>query len=208
MRLAPLSARRALPVGASALACVWLCLCAITVAACGSTLEEQPVAPSNLESFIAVREYPVYWLGNSFAGMSVSETSRDSGGAYTVQYGNCVSGGQFLCTSPLAIVTSPENSFIAHGSSGVRIGRIRGISSFTSEDGRTIEIPTGAVVVSVRADNAALAHAAARAIVPINAVGLPGTPLPKALPTTRFATEPLPTQLKTSSSSSSSSQTR
>ena len=44
-----------------------VCLCAIAVSACGSTLEEQPVAPSTLESLIAVREYPVYWLGNTFA---------------------------------------------------------------------------------------------------------------------------------------------
>jgi hypothetical protein len=200
MRSAPLPPRRTLPVGASVLGLVWLCLCALTVAACGSTLEEQPVAPSNLESFIAVREYPVYWLGNTFAGLSVSETSRDSGGAYTVQYGNCVSGGQFTCAPPLAVVTSPENSFVAHGATGVRVARLRGVSSFTSENGLTIEIPTGAVVVSVRAENAALARAAARALVPINEVGLPAARLPKALPTTRFATQPLPAQLKTSSS--------
>ncbi len=202
MRTGRLGRPRAVPAGASLLAVLWACLSAVAVTACGSTLEEQPVAPSTLESFIAVREYPVYWLGNTFRKLSVSEVSRDSGGAYTVQYGNCVSGGQFTCTAPLAVVTSPENSFIAHGAENFHVVRMRGVIAYSSEDGLTIEIPTGAVVVSVRADNVATARAAARAVVPINSVGLPAAPLPHALPTTRFATEPLPAQLKTSQSKS------
>jgi hypothetical protein len=193
---------RSLRMGASTLGFVWLCVSALAVVACGSTLEEQPIAPSSLESVIAVREYPVYWLGNSFHHLSVSEISRDSGGAYTVQYGSCVSGGEFTCESPLAVVTSPENSFVAHGPAGVRNLTLRHVSAFVSPDGHTIEIPTGAVVVSVRANSAALARAAARAIAPINTVGVPEAPLPKALPTSRFATEPLPLQLKTSASKS------
>jgi hypothetical protein len=196
---APPPPSRALSLGASALTALLLCVCAGAVVACGNTLEEEPVAPSTLESLIAVRQYPVYWLGNTFARLSVSEVSRDNGGAYTVQYGNCVSGGQFVCPAALSIVTSPENSFIAHGPAGVRTARLRDVSSFVSLDGRTIEIPTGAVVVSVRAASPSLARAAALAIVPINAVGLPAAPLPRGLPTTSFATEPLPEQLKTKS---------
>jgi hypothetical protein len=170
------------------------------VVACGNTLEEQPVAPNTLESLIAAHEYPVYWLGNTFHRLSLSEVAHDNGGAYTVQYGNCVSGGQFTCAAALSIVTSPENSFIAHGPAGLRTRPKRAVSAFVSRDGQTIEIPTGAVVVSVRADSAALARAAARTLVPINGVGLPGAPLPRALPSSDFATEPLPSQLKTSTS--------
>ncbi len=176
--------------------------CALVTTGCGSTLENQPIAPSSLESFIAVRGYPVYWLGNSFAHLSVSEVQRDRGGAYAVQYGDCAKGGQATCLAPLAIVTSPENSFVAHGANGVRSGRLRDVSALTSEEGKTIEIPTGAVVVSIRADSAPLARAAAAAIAPINEIGLPGSPLPKALPATSFSTAPLPTQLRTSASSS------
>jgi hypothetical protein len=187
-------------VGASALAILWVCLCGLAVVACGNTLEEEPVAANTLESLIAVHEYPVYWLGNSFDRLSVSEVSHDSGGAYTVQYGNCVSGGQFTCAAALSIVTSPENSFIARGPAGLRTVPMRMVSAFVSRDGHTIELPTGAVVVSVRADTAGLARAAARAIVPINGVGLPGSSLPRALPSSDFATEPLPSQLKTSAS--------
>jgi hypothetical protein len=179
-----------------------LCLGALALAGCGSTLENQPLAPSSLESLIATREYPVYWLGKRFLGLSVSEASRDRGGAYTVQYGNCIKGGQYACESPLSIVTSPENDFIAAGSAGVRVRPIRGVSSFTSEAGRAVEVPTGSVVVSIRAQTAALARAAALSIVPINGVGLPAAALPKVLPATSFATQPLPTQLKTSSSKS------
>jgi hypothetical protein len=193
----PLHSRFANP---RSLVVLWLPLCACAVAACGSTLEEQPVNASTLESLIAVREYPVYWLGNSFGGLNVSEALRDSSGAYTVEYGNCIKGGQFSCVAPLSVVTSPENDFVAAGSAGVRVARLRGVSSFTSEAGRAVEVPTGAVVVSIRADSARLARAAAQAIVPINGVGVPSAPLPKVLPTSSFATEPLPTQLKTSSS--------
>jgi hypothetical protein len=193
---------RTLPLGASALTLLWLVLSGLAVVACGTTIEEQPVAPSTLESLIAVREYPVYWLGNSFGHLSVSEVSRDSGGAYTVQYGTCVSGGQFACAPPLEIITSPENSFVAHGPAGLRTVAMRGVSVFVSHDGHTIEIPTGAVIVSVRADSAVLARDAARAIAPINALGVPEEPLPRALPSSRFATEPLPQQLKTSASKS------
>jgi hypothetical protein len=193
---------RSLPVERAFTPGLCLCLCALVVAGCGSTLEDQPLAPSNLESLIAIREYPVYWLGKRFAGLSVSEASRDRSGAYTVQYGNCIKGGQYACESPLSIVTSPENDFVAAGSSGVRVRPIRGVSSFASEAGRAVEVPTGQVVVSIRAENAALAGAAALAIVPINVVGVPAAPLPKVLPTSSFATQPLPTQLKTPSSKS------
>ena len=181
---------------------LWVCLSAFAVVACGSTLEERPVAPSTLESLIALREYPVYWLGNSFEHLSVSEVSRDSGGAYTVQYGTCLSGGQGTCESQLSIVTSPENSFVAHGPAGLRNVALRGVGAFISRDSETIEIPTGAVVVSVRANSPQLARAAAREIAPIITLGLPEQALPRALPTSRFATEPLPQQLKTSASKS------
>jgi hypothetical protein len=202
MRLDLFSRPRPPTAGRSARIRFWLCLGALALAGCGSTLEDQPLAPSSLESLIATREYPVYWLGKSFSGLSVSEASRDRSGAYTVQYGNCIKGGQYACESPLSIVTSPENDFVAAGSAGVRVRPIRGVSSFTSEAGRAVEIPTGSVVVSIRADNAGLARAAALAIVPINGVGLPAAPLPKVLPATSFATQPLPTQLKSSASKS------
>jgi hypothetical protein len=203
MRRPSLVPARRTSLGASLLAVLWASLCGLAVVACGSTLEEQPVAANTLESLIAAREYPVYWLGNSFQHLGVSEVSRDSGGAYTVQYGSCVSGGQLGCAAALKIVTSPENSFVAHGPAGLRTVPMRAVDAFVSNDGQTVEIPTGAVVVSVRADSAALAHAAARAIVPINpidGVGLPAAPLPKPLPATDFATDPLPSQLKTSAS--------
>jgi hypothetical protein len=176
--------------------------CAAALAGCGSTLESQPIAPSSLESFIAVREYPVYWLGNSFHGLSVSEVQRDRGGAYSVQYGNCARGGQATCLAPLAVVTSPENGFVAHGANAVRAATVRGVRALTSESGRTVELATGTVVVSIHADSAPLAAAAAHAMVPINDVGLPAGRLARALPATRFSSEPLPTQLQTSVSTS------
>ncbi len=176
--------------------------CLLALGGCGSTLESQPISPSSLESFIAVRGYPVYWLGNGFAGLSVSEVQRDRGGAYAVQYGNCAQGGQATCLAPLAIVTSPENSFVAHGAHAVQASTLRGARALISEAGKTIEVPTGAVVVSVRADSAALARAAAAHLVPINEVGVPDAPLPPALPATSFATAPLPTQLQSSASTS------
>jgi hypothetical protein len=171
-------------------------LCALTLGACGDTLQGQPISHKTLESLI-MAPYPVYWLGGSFQGMAITEASHDPGGGFAVQYGNCASGGQNTCISRLRVVTSPDNSFVALGSQPRRAVRLRGIAGVAAQANQTIELPTAGVVVGIYANSAALARAAAATAVPINFAGAPEAALPRPLPDTGFGERPLPGQTPT-----------
>jgi hypothetical protein len=171
-----------------------LCLALLTASGCGDTLGDQPIGNAALEQLVSVDRYPVYWLGARFRGMAITGVARDSSGAYTIQYGDCRVGGQVTCVTPLQVVTSPDNSFRAEGTTARRIARVRGVHAIVAQHGHTIELPTGGVVVNLYADTARLARGAAETVVPINRVGLPGAPLPAALPNTGYANRPLPGQ--------------
>ncbi len=125
--------------------------------------------------------FPVYWLGGSFEGMPIGEATYDPSGSYSLQYGNCLEGGQGTCVPPLRIVTSPDNSFLPGGSTPSRRARIRGVDALLAQAGRTIVIATAGVVVDIYATNARAAAAAARTAVPINELGAPEAPLAPAL---------------------------
>ncbi len=168
--------------------------CALALGACGNTLQDRPIPHNTLESLL-VAPYPVYWLGRSFQGMEITEASHDPGGAFTVQYGDCVEGGQGTCVPPLRVVTSPDNSFVAGGSAPRRSTVLRGVPAVLAQSGQTIEIPTAGVVVGIYAQAPGLAAAAARTVVPINEPGVPGAQLPGRLPDTGFGSTPLPSQM-------------
>ncbi len=171
-----------------------LVACALTLGACGDTLQDRPIPHNTLESLL-VAPYPVYWLGRSFQGMQITDASHDPSGAFSVQYGDCVVGGQSTCVTPVGVVTSPDNSFVAGGATPQSTAALRGVQAVLAQRGRTIAIATGGVVVSVYADSARLAAAAAQTIVPINEVGEPGAPLPARLPDSGFGSTPLPSQV-------------
>jgi hypothetical protein len=171
-----------------------LCLCALAAAGCGDTVQSQPVSHNALETLL-VAPYPVYWLGRSFRGLHITEVSHDASGAFSVQYGTCLVGGQGTCVPPLRVVTSPDNSFLPLGQAPHSEARLRGVAAVLAEGGRTIELATGGVVVSVYGHTAPLAAAAARTAVPINAPGTPGAQLAARLPDTGFGERPLPAQL-------------
>ncbi len=169
-------------------------LCALSLAGCANTLQDQPIAHNILEG-ILVAPYPVYWLGASFHGHAITEATKDPGGAYRLQYGDCVQGGQSTCIPVVRVVTSPDNSFIPGGESPAHRASLRGVVVTVAEAGRTIEVPTAGVVVSVHSPDPALAASAAQTIVPINAPGAPLAALPARQPDTGFAETPLPAQL-------------
>ena len=108
--------------------------CALALGGCGNTLQDQPIAHNTLESLI-VAPYPVYWLGRSFQGLQITEATHDPGGAFTVQYGNCLQGGQGTLRAAAAVVTSPDNSFLAGGSSPQRRAPIRGVPAVFAQRG-------------------------------------------------------------------------
>jgi hypothetical protein len=170
------------------------CLCALSLGACGDTLQTQPIPHNILESLI-ISPYPVYWLGGSFQGLAVSEAAHDPGGAYRIEYGNCLEGGQATCVAPLSVITSPNNSFLPGRTVKHASVALRGVGAVFSRGGRTIAIATGPVVIDIYAKDARLAVAAARTAVPINRIAAPESPLEPVLGATDFATKPLPVQI-------------
>ena len=153
---------------------------------CGDTLQVQPVPHNQLEGMI-VAPFRVYWLGGAFRGLAVQQVSHDPGGAYSVQYGNCLTGGQGTCVPPLLVVTSPDNSFVPGGSARTRQARIRG------RPGARGAVRTGGDDPHRQRGgrhlrrHPQLARAAARNVVPINAPGAPRRSAPAARPTSAFS---------------------
>jgi hypothetical protein len=176
------------------LAAVTACaLSAALLCACGDTLQTKPIPHNNLETMV-VSPFPVYWAGGSFRGLAITDATHDASGAFSVQYGNCLQGGQGVCVSPLRVVTSPDNSFLPGASAAGRTTQVRGVRALLARGGRTIVLATGSVVVDIYATTAGLADAAAQAIVPINAPGTPQGGLPAPLPDSGFGAKPLPSQ--------------
>jgi len=183
--------RAASPLRAAAAAAAVLAALALT--ACGDTLQDKPVPHNELEKMV-VSPFAVYWVGASFQAMQLTDAGPDPSGAFTVQYGNCVQGGQGTCTPPLRIVTNPDNSFLPGGETPTAATTLRGVPAKLTEAGRAVAIPTGPVVVDIYASDATLAKAAARAMVAINRPSNPGEPLPAPQPDTGFGSKPLPSQ--------------
>lgn len=168
--------------------------CALVLGSCGDTLQDQPIGADPFEDVIVNSRVPVYWVGLRFQGLPATNVREDPGGAVTVDYGDCVIGGQYTCVTPLQIVTSPDNSFIP-GAPVKRSISVRGLPAVTTPGGSTISLATGPVVVSIYARNAALASAAARAMAPLNQPGSSGAPLPAAIADTGYGRVPLHSQV-------------
>ena len=177
---------------AAALALLVLGACGLS--ACANTLQDQPTGPSILEALVAQEAFPVYWLGGAFRRLPITHVGRDPSGAYEIQYGNCIVGGETVCVTPLQIVTSPDNSFLPGGASAQSAVLLRGVRGHSALGGRALALATGGVVVDLYANSPTLARAAADAMVAINAPGVPGAPLAPPLPDTGYGQRPLPSQ--------------
>jgi hypothetical protein len=165
-------------------------LAALLLAACGDTLQLQPLADRDIVHAHDA-PYVVYWVGRAFHGMPLSFAAPQTGGSVLITYGNCIIGGQSTCVRALTIVTAHDNSFLPGESHSLVRRRIRGRIAVVAMGGRTIELGTGPVVVDVIASTPALAAQAAEAMTPLNPQGAntggPGSTLPPALPPNGFA---------------------
>ena len=169
-------------------------LAAVGASGCGNTVQSVPSGRSSLEA-VMVSPFPVYWVGSELHGMSIREVTRDPSGAITIDYGDCLEGGQSACVSPLRIVTSPNNSFTPGGAGPYREVTLRGVPAREMSAGTALIIPTGSVVLDIYAENAALAHAAAAAAVPLGDAASYGQDLPAAQPDNGYAGMPLKGQV-------------
>ncbi|HEX4116652.1 MAG TPA: hypothetical protein VHY18_12355 [Solirubrobacteraceae bacterium] len=178
-----------------ALLCGALAACALALASCANTLQDQPIGPQPLESVLVKSRFPVYWLGLSFHGMQITSVAIDPSEAVTIRYGDCVLGGQYTCVTPVSIVTSPDNSFVPGGSGVRQTIPLRGVSANSAQAGSTLAIATGKVVVSVFGKQPTLAREAAETMAPLNTTGLPLAALPAALPDSGYGRTPLSIQV-------------
>jgi len=167
---------------------------AVGVAGCSTPLRIPPAPPNPLEALISIERYPVFWLGERFAGLPLSEVEEDIGGAVTLGYGACTRGGQYSCLLPLTVVTSPENSFLPHGTLPLERVSVRGITAYATSDRRIYELPTASVIVAIYAQTPSLAREAVIGLAALNGTVLPGEPLPPPQKSS-YAQTPLSSQL-------------
>ena len=126
---------------------------------------DQPIAHDTLERMVA-SPFPVYWLGARLSrAWQITEATHDPCGAYSVQYGDCLQGGQGTCVPPLRVVTSPDNSFLAGGQTPSRLAASAACARRRAARAARSSSPTGGVVVDIYGDDARLARAAAAAVV-------------------------------------------
>jgi hypothetical protein len=127
--------------------------------------------------------------------MQITNVAIDPSEAVTIHYGDCVLGGQYVCVTPITIVTSPDNSFLPGGTATKQTVSLRGVSASSAQGGSTLALATGNVVVSVFGKQPTLAREAAETMAPLNTTGLPLAPLPAALPDSGFDRVPLSIQV-------------
>jgi hypothetical protein len=151
----------------------------LALAACGPIVRS--VGPSTIAAVRTVVRYPVYWVGTSFQGLPLEAITHDPSGAYDVQYGPCLRGYD-TCSAPLTVVTVPDPGFVPGEPHGHRTGVVRGVNYFAADGGRTLQIVTGHVVVSIFASTSGRALSAAVALRPIQDPTQDAAPVPGPLP--------------------------
>jgi hypothetical protein len=161
-------------------------LCALVLSACANTVQDEPIGAAPFESVLVNSRFPVYWLGLRFERLEASSVREDPSGAVTIDYGDCVVGGQYTCVPTLQVVTSPDNSFIPGEGAASRVVPVRGAKALSIRGGQTLAVATGPVVVSVYAKTPALALAAMQTMTTLNLPGASGAPLAPPLADTGF----------------------
>lgn len=169
--------RRSLPAALAALT--------LLLSGCG-TSHPPPISSAELAAARTFPYYPLYWAGRSFASHPL--TAIDGVEGYkpkvgdSVYYGDCVSGNGFLgsggCTLPLKVTTAVYalHSNVALGPQ--RNAIVRGVPAAIFNEGRSIELYTGRLVIDVYANTPTNAIAGARLLRPLNLAGSSASPLP------------------------------
>lgn len=178
---------RASPRAGAALALV--CVLATTLATgCGATTGRPgPIRASELAEAQTFPYYRIYWTGPSFQGQPLvaadGSKSYNSEVGDSVYYGDCehghgVFGGGGSCTLPLQVTTV---IYRLHSNATLGPQRnilIRGVPATVYDEGRSIELYSGRVLIDIFSDTFARARAAALTLRPLNASGAASGPLP------------------------------
>lgn len=169
-----------------ALAVAALVLALAAAAGCG-TSNPRPIKAATLEEAQTFPYFPVYWVGRSFEGQPLDAVDGRrtylSNVGESVYYGDCshekgIFGGG-SCRLTLQVTTA-----IWHLHSNSALGAsqnllIRGVPAAAYDEGRSIELYTGQVVIDIFSDTPERALRAALRLAPANAPGSAAARLPE-----------------------------
>lgn len=129
----------------------------------GSEPEPPPDAPT-LAAAQAAAAFPIYWAGESVAGLPLTRVARD-GGRITVQYGDCTpSAGEGGCAPPIQIQTTSicEQNPLVVDLRPASSSRVRGVPVRDYGDFVSLEVGTSNVALFTRPEHEAQVIAALR----------------------------------------------
>jgi hypothetical protein len=182
--------RRTSAVVVVALTGLALLAAALLKSSTASSVGAPPDAPVRGNS--SVREargatgFGVYWAGDEIAGLPLTAVERrdDVARYFSFLYGDCQAGDHFGCAVPLEIQTWPScRRSLALYDSGDPFApkperaRARGAPAGILDEGRQLEIETGASTIVIFGESRALVNRAAAALRGVNNPDRPGDPL-------------------------------
>jgi hypothetical protein len=172
-------------------ACLQAALCALLIALiatllCGCGASQPPaISPIELAEAKSFPYYTLYWVGETFANRRL--TAADGVEGYkpkdgdSIYYGDCVSSESILgsgCLLPLKVTTA---IYALHSNLDLGPQRntlLRGVPAVIFNEGRSIELYTGRLMIDVYSDTPASALAAVKLLQPINAPRFSSVRLP------------------------------
>ena len=148
----------------------------------GETPEAESAAPRSFDRF------PVYYLGESFEGLALTETPPAGERLASFVYGSCEPTGDTGCAPPLEVQTWPackRNPSSYELAPGMPMPRredtIRGVPAAFYEDGLRLELSTGEVTVVIFGEHDQIVRAA-QALRGVDSSPPPDEDLPPPVP--------------------------
>ena len=151
----------------------------------GGSDPQPPPDAATVRAAQAAAAFPIFWAGESVAGLPLTGVSRD-GGQVNVQYGSCTpAGGEGGCALPVTIQTTSicaRNPLILDLRPRAS-SRVRGVPARDYGDDLSLEIDTSNVTVFTRPqyrEQVLSALRSARVAAPVPSAELPPPRYPRA----------------------------
>jgi hypothetical protein len=148
----------------------------------GDSRDAGSPAPRKVDGF------PVYYLGESFEGLALTEAPPPGSGLASFVYGSCEPTEEMGCAPPLevqvwpACTRNPSSHELAPGMPMPRReDTIRGVPAAFYEDGFRLELSTGSVTVVIFGEQDQIVRAA-QALRTLDSAPAPGEDLPPPVP--------------------------
>jgi len=151
-----------------------------------STGHPPPLSAQALEDAETFPYYPIYWVGRNFGQYPLTAVDGNKGYSSaigdSVYYGDCVREKGILgggsCELPLQVTTVIYRLHSNAALGAQRNAVIRGVPATIYDEGHSIELYSGRLVIDIFSDTLARAQQAAEGLRPLNASGSATGPLP------------------------------